>query len=186
MSRRRQGCIGREGKGPQRRPQERLDRRLEEVAEAVWGGYCRLHVPLKLALGVRGTVAGRRLGALEGGGPPPLPMHPCSAGQPHQREGAHNKRSGNGQDQERTLIELPRGRGCTGKAGGGLGCVFVEVRPRAAIAGAMRDPRNAPAQPECCIGCPPPLCSGAGCRREFETCTIECRLWAVGEEGGIT
>ena len=35
---------------------------------------------LKLALGVRGTVAWHRLGALEGGGgyapPPPLPMHP--------------------------------------------------------------------------------------------------------------
>ena len=27
-----------EGKGPQRRPQTRLDRRLEEVAEAVGGG----------------------------------------------------------------------------------------------------------------------------------------------------
>ena len=36
------------------------------------GGYCRLHMPLKLALAVRGTVAGRRLGALEGrGGIPP-------------------------------------------------------------------------------------------------------------------
>ena len=64
-----------EGKGPQRRPQKRLDRRLEEVAKAVGGGYCRLQMPLRLALGVRGTVAGRRLGALEGGGggvPPPL------------------------------------------------------------------------------------------------------------------
>ena len=49
------------------RPQTRLDRRLEEVAKAVAGGYCRLQMPLKLALGVRGTVAGRRLGALEGG-----------------------------------------------------------------------------------------------------------------------
>eukprot|EP00670_Eutreptiella_braarudii_P021862 CAMPEP_0174349268 /NCGR_PEP_ID=MMETSP0811_2-20130205/5969_1 /TAXON_ID=73025 ORGANISM="Eutreptiella gymnastica-like, Strain CCMP1594" /NCGR_SAMPLE_ID=MMETSP0811_2 /ASSEMBLY_ACC=CAM_ASM_000667 /LENGTH=48 /DNA_ID= /DNA_START= /DNA_END= /DNA_ORIENTATION= len=28
-----------EGKGPQRRPQKRLDRRLEEVAKAVGGGY---------------------------------------------------------------------------------------------------------------------------------------------------
>ena len=50
-----------EGKG-------RLDRRLEEVAEAVGGGYCRLQMPLKLALGVRGTVTGHRLGALDGGG----------------------------------------------------------------------------------------------------------------------
>ena len=57
-----------EGEGPQRRPQKRFGRRLEEVAEAVGGGYCRLHMPLKLALGVRGTVAGHRLGALQGGG----------------------------------------------------------------------------------------------------------------------
>ena len=57
-----------EGKGPQRRPQRRSGRRLEEVAKAVGGGYCRLQMPLRLALGVRGTVAGHRLGALEGGG----------------------------------------------------------------------------------------------------------------------
>ena len=64
----RQGGIRRE-----RRPQGRSGRRLEEVAEAVGGGYCRLQMPLKLALGVRGTVVGHRLGALEGGGgvPPP-------------------------------------------------------------------------------------------------------------------
>ena len=31
-----------------------------------WGGYCRLQMPLKLRFGVRGTVAGHRLGALEG------------------------------------------------------------------------------------------------------------------------
>ena len=51
-----------EGKG---RPQKRLDRRLEEVtvAKAVGGGYCRLQLQLKLALGVRGAVAGHRLGA---------------------------------------------------------------------------------------------------------------------------
>ena len=74
-----------EGKGPHRRPQQRLDRRLEEVAKAVEGGYCRLQMPLKLALGVRGTVAGHRLGALEGGGgylPPfqciPAPPPPTS------------------------------------------------------------------------------------------------------------
>ena len=59
---------GLEGKGPQRRPQKRLGRRLEEVAEAVGGGYRRLQMPLKLTLAVRVTVAGRRLGALEGGG----------------------------------------------------------------------------------------------------------------------
>ena len=62
-----------EGKGPQRRPQRRLGRRLEEVAKAVGGGYCRLQMPLRVALGIRGTVAGHRLGALEvgGGGTPP-------------------------------------------------------------------------------------------------------------------
>ena len=38
------------GKGPQRRPQRRLGRRLEEVAEAVGGGYCRLQMPLNLHL----------------------------------------------------------------------------------------------------------------------------------------
>ena len=53
-----------EGEGPQTRPQKQLDRRLEEVAEAVGGGYCRLQMPLRLALGVRGTAAGHRLGAL--------------------------------------------------------------------------------------------------------------------------
>ena len=68
-----------EGKGPQRRLGRRLGRRLEEVARAVGGGYCRLQMPLRLALGVRGTVAGHRLGAREEGGvPPPLLMHPCS------------------------------------------------------------------------------------------------------------
>ena len=36
-----------EGKGPQRRPQKRLDRRLEEVAKAVGGGYCRLQMPFE-------------------------------------------------------------------------------------------------------------------------------------------
>ena len=29
-----------EGEGAQRRPQKRLDRRLQEVAKAVGGGYC--------------------------------------------------------------------------------------------------------------------------------------------------
>ena len=46
----------------------RSGRRLEEVAKAVGGSCCRLQMPLKLALGVSGTLAGRRLGALEEGG----------------------------------------------------------------------------------------------------------------------
>ena len=39
----------------------RLPKRLK-------GGYCRLQMPLKLALAVRETVTGHRLGALEGRG----------------------------------------------------------------------------------------------------------------------
>ena len=39
------------GEGPPRRPQRRLGKRLEEVAKAVGGGYCRLQMPLRLALG---------------------------------------------------------------------------------------------------------------------------------------
>ena len=80
---RRGGGGASEGKGPQTRPQRWLDRRLEEVAKAVGGGYCRLQMPLTLALGVRETVDGHRLGALEGGGgglPPSLPMHPWGGG----------------------------------------------------------------------------------------------------------
>ena len=70
-----------EGKGPQRRPQKRLVRRLEEVAEAVGGGYCRLQMPVKLALGVRGTVAGHKPSALEGGWGGPTPPFQCIPGQ---------------------------------------------------------------------------------------------------------
>ena len=55
-------------KGPQRRLQTPLDRWLEGVAKAVGGGFCWSQMPLTLALGVRETVAGHRLGALEGGG----------------------------------------------------------------------------------------------------------------------
>ena len=85
-----------EGKGYQRRPQEQLGRRLEEVAKAVGGGYCRLQMPLKLALGVGGTVARHRLGALEegGGGPrppsnaslsPAPPKETCAIARVHKR-----------------------------------------------------------------------------------------------------
>ena len=68
-----QGCVL-ESKGPQRR----LDRRLEEGAHAVGGGYCRLQMPLKLALGVRETVAGLGRpggrGGYDGVGHSPGPM----------------------------------------------------------------------------------------------------------------
>ena len=44
-----------EGKGPQRWPQRRLHRRLEEVAKAVGDGFCQLQMPLKLAPTVKET-----------------------------------------------------------------------------------------------------------------------------------
>ena len=50
------------------------------------GSYCRLQMPLKLALGVRGAVAGHRLNALEGGGVggslPPFQCIPALEGVP--------------------------------------------------------------------------------------------------------
>ena len=55
-----------------RRPQGRLGRRLEGIAEAVGGGYCRLQMPLRLALGVRSPGGGWGGGAYL----PPRPMHP--------------------------------------------------------------------------------------------------------------
>ena len=68
-----------EGKGPQRRPQKRLDRRLEEAAKAAGGGDCRLQMPLKRALAVRETQLeiGWAPWSGGGGGAHPLPMQPC-------------------------------------------------------------------------------------------------------------
>ena len=60
-----------DGEAPQKRPQRWLDRRLEEVAKAVEGGYCRLQIQLNPALAVKEPVAGHRLGTREGGGVPP-------------------------------------------------------------------------------------------------------------------
>ena len=60
-----QGCIVTEGTS-EAAPE--AGRQAVGGAKAVGGGCCRLQMPLRLALGVRGTVAGRRLGALGGGG----------------------------------------------------------------------------------------------------------------------
>ena len=68
------------GKGPKRRPHKRLGRRFEEVAKAVWGSYCQLPMPLKLALAVRETAAGHRLGALEEWGGCTSPPFQCIPG----------------------------------------------------------------------------------------------------------
>ena len=84
-------------KGPQRRPQKRFDRRLEEVAKAVVGYYCRFQMPLKLAVAVRETVSGHRLGALErvGGYVPPLQCIPATGVQnPAQEEGMASCKDG--------------------------------------------------------------------------------------------
>ena len=80
-----------ERKGPQRRPQRRLGRRLEGVAEAVGGGYCRLQMPLKLALGVRETVAEHRLGAQKGGGRGVQCTPGCAPPYPTPRKRRHGR-----------------------------------------------------------------------------------------------
>ena len=49
-----------EAKGPQEQRQKRSDRRLQVVAKAVGGVYCRLRMPLKQGLVATGTVAGHR------------------------------------------------------------------------------------------------------------------------------
>ena len=63
-----QGCFRREGTS---------EAATEAVRQAVGGrfqgGYCRLQISLKLALAVRETVAGHRLGSLERGGGVPHP-----------------------------------------------------------------------------------------------------------------
>ena len=64
-----------EGKGPQRRPQKRLGRRLEEVAKAVGGGYkCHFSWPLLPGRQWLGIGWAPWMG---GGVPSPLSMHPC-------------------------------------------------------------------------------------------------------------
>ena len=70
-----------EGKGPQRPPQRRLDRRLEEVAKAVGGRLLSVTNASDVGVCRQKTVAGHTLGALEGGGgylpPPPLQCIPA-------------------------------------------------------------------------------------------------------------
>ena len=105
-----------QGKGPRRRPQRRLGRRLEEVAKAVGGGYCWLQMPSKQALAARGTVAGHRLGAL-GEGDTSAPYNASLRG-----------RAGRSQRRHNLLVHPPpsgqppgRGMPCKYKGGGGEG-----------------------------------------------------------------
>ena len=65
-----------EGKAPRRRPQKRLDRRLEGVAKAVGGGYCRFQMRIETGTCHQGDVAGYGLGALEAGYLPPFQCIP--------------------------------------------------------------------------------------------------------------
>ena len=77
-------CIRREGTSEAGRTGW-LPKRLVADTKSVGGSYCQLQM---LALGVRETVAGYRLGALKGGGasphsnaslPPYPPKHPLQA-----------------------------------------------------------------------------------------------------------
>ena len=61
-----------EGKGPQRRPQKRLGRRLEEVAKAVGGRLLSVTNAIEAGtLPLGSALAGRPRGGKEGAGTPP-------------------------------------------------------------------------------------------------------------------
>ena len=102
-----------EGKGPQRRPQRRLGRRLEEVAKAVGGGYCRLQMPLRLALGVRGRYLTPAPPVAEGRVPP---ARPRAGGWDHRVSGGSYPAHGGAAAPEPTRGE---GGGSPGPGGGG-------------------------------------------------------------------
>ena len=74
----RQGCIRKQG-APEAAPAA-VRQAVGGGCRPVGGGYCRLQMPLKPALGVRGTVAGDKLGALEEGGGGYLPPSNASLG----------------------------------------------------------------------------------------------------------
>ena len=126
-----------EGKEPQRRPQERLDRRLEEVAKAVAAGYCRLQMPWSLVLAVRETVAGPR----GGGGTSPLPMHPCPPA-PLLTQRAALDEPGNGNDSARAPLVLkgsvPSGEKHVERMGRGSGARGAAPVPRTNESGSRR------------------------------------------------
>ena len=62
-----QGCIRRAG-DLRGNPSSGSARGWRRLPKRLGGDYDRLQMPLRLALAVRGTVAGHRLGTLEGGG----------------------------------------------------------------------------------------------------------------------
>ena len=184
-----------EGKGPQRAGQERLDRRLEEVAKAVWGGYCRLEGPLKPALAGGGKVAGHRLGALEvGGGGGYLPPFQCIT---REREGVGGRRrrrreGGGGREEEgkeaalRTLPAPPcppRPPANNERPSLGIQTFFCPHPPPPSpcvtfrlVVAPLRGPGQSPVLPfACCVGS---LLSVGRCGR----CSCWCRFRVRGAQ----
>ena len=68
-----------EWKGPLRRPQKRLGRRLKEVANAIGGSFCRLQTKADTCRQEDSSWA--QAGSLGRGTSPPLPVHPCPWGE---------------------------------------------------------------------------------------------------------
>ena len=83
-----QGCIRKQG-APEAAPAA-VRQAVGGGCRPVGGGYCRLQRPLKPALGVRGTVAGHKLGALEegGGGTSPHSNASLHTGEGHDNSSA--------------------------------------------------------------------------------------------------
>ena len=67
-------------KGRDFRGNPRLGQAVGAGCRCGWGADCRLQMPFKLALAVRGPVAGHRLGALREGGGCGFPPFPCIPG----------------------------------------------------------------------------------------------------------
>ena len=138
-----------EGKGPQRRPQKRLGRRLEEVAKAVGGGYCRLQMPLSRHLPSGGQRPGGGGGGRGSWRPgtrgvaPPPPGGPSAESESVLLDfgvGRRWERSGHRRRQSRPVCSapgplcLPPFRSCgvwvsrQGSAGGGGGAGIAAQR----------------------------------------------------------
>ena len=100
-----------DGKGPQRRPQKRLNGRLEEVAKSVGGGYCRLQMPLKrhLASGRQWLGIGSAPWSEAGGGvSPPAPFQCTPAPLPLRKHAGSQENTG------QVGPMLGQGRACGG------------------------------------------------------------------------
>ena len=101
-----QGCSRRQGTSEA--APEAVRQAVGGGCQSGWGGYCRLQMPLKPALGVRETVTGHRLRALKGGGLPPFQCTPSitakfsSSHNTQGQEGAARPRSPG--DEKGTLV----------------------------------------------------------------------------------